>query len=471
LGLADGEYVEPAPDREHRVVLARRATKASPALWVGHTGDDQERDVAWYVDAVVEFIRKAADHPAEESRVRPLDDRRPLLGIPLVGTGAGGIRSRKGELVKRMVRALVGVLREVDADLVVVARDAAAYSALQQARSREWGAAWDSIRDQTVVMDLARSARRRRLVLFMGAGTGIGAGLPSWSDLLDRLAERAELNEQERSQLLHLDPRDAGGVLGIRMQQRGRCLSNEITRLVTGTHVSLVHQLLASMPVHEAVTTNYDDLFEQAWRDADRTFAVMPQQPAADSAAWLLKMHGSVDDPEQIVLSRDDYLRFEDERVALAGIVQTMLLTRHILFVGYSLSDDNFHRLVHQVRGIVGTRRAGDRRPFATALSPTPAHPIQELWNGDVAFVNTATGPKSGVRELAILLDAVGSEASAPAAHVEDTTYDDVFTAPEREVREAIARLRHAVRAEKVRRPVREAIEEALDSLTGARPE
>jgi hypothetical protein len=113
LGLADGEYVEPAPDREHRVVLARRATKASPALWVGHTGDDQERDVAWYVDAVVEFIRKAADHPAEESRVRPLDDPRPVLGIPLVGTGAGGMRSRKGELVKQMVRALVGVLGEV----------------------------------------------------------------------------------------------------------------------------------------------------------------------------------------------------------------------------------------------------------------------------------------------------------------------------------------------------------------------
>ena len=55
------------------------------------------------------------------------------------------------------------------------------------------------------------------------------------------------------------------------------------------------------------------------------------------------------------MLSRDDYLRFEAEGVALAGIVQAMLLTRHMLFVGYSLSDDNFHRLVHQVRAAIGS--------------------------------------------------------------------------------------------------------------------
>jgi hypothetical protein len=224
------------------------------------------------------------------------------------------------------------------------------------------------------------------------------------------------------------------------------------------------------MPVDEAVTTNYDRLFERAWCDAGRSFAVLPNQTAAESAAWLLKMHGSVDDPKHIVLSREDYLRFENEGVALAGLVQSMLLTRHILFVGYSLSDDNFHRLVHQVRGIVGTSEAGRLRPFATALSPTPAHPIQELWSEDVRFVNTGEQDQSGVRRLAMLLDLIGHEASAPAAHVEDTTYEDVFNEQELEVRLAIDRLRAAVRQPRVRAPVRDAIEEALNGLAGKEP-
>ena len=68
--------------------------------------------------------------------------------------------------------------------------------------------------------------------------------------------------------------------------------------------------------------------------------------------------------PKSIVLSRDDYLRFEGEGVALAGIVQAMVLTRHMLFVGYSLSDDNFHRLVHQVRTAIGSQERPVGRSF-----------------------------------------------------------------------------------------------------------
>jgi SIR2-like domain len=117
-------------------------------------------------------------------------------------------------------------------------------------------------------------------------------------------------------------------------------------------------------------------------------------------------------------ISREDYLPFEGESGALAGLVQAMLLTRRILFVGYSLSDDNLDRLVHQARV---ARGAVDRRPggeFGTALSPGPPRLSNELWEGDVRFVNTAGPEGTGTRRLAILLDRIGMEASAAAAHV-----------------------------------------------------
>ncbi len=49
-----------------------------------------------------------------------------------------------------------------------------------------------------------------------------------------------------------------------------------------------------------------------------------------------------------------------------------MLLTRHMLFVGYSLGDENFHRLAHDVRTVIGERR--ERRngdSLGTALTPS----------------------------------------------------------------------------------------------------
>lgn len=61
-------------------------------------------------------------------------------------------------------------------------------------------------------------------------------------------------------------------------------------------------------------------------------------------------MHGCVDYPENIVLTKQDYIRYEDRFAALAGIVQSTLLTRHLLFVGFSLEDDNFQRIFDSVR-------------------------------------------------------------------------------------------------------------------------
>ena len=71
--------------------------------------------------------------------------------------------------------------------------------------------------------------------------------------------------------------------------------------------------------------------------------SVIPHKPltsergAVAERGWLLKLHGCVTRPEEIVLSRDDYMAYDSSRSALAGIVQAMMLTKHMLFVGFSL--------------------------------------------------------------------------------------------------------------------------------------
>jgi hypothetical protein len=216
----------------------------------------------------------------------------------------------------------------------------------------------------------------------------MGTGLPSWTELLERLAGHANARSNDppltAKALRALDARDAGAVLQRRLG--GQKVLATVIRAETATdRLALIHQLVASLPVDEAVTTNYDRCLEVAFADAGRMMRVLPKETVAGARRWLVKLHGSVDDPDRIVLSRDDYLPFEGDGAAPAGVVQALLLTRHMLFVGYSLSDDNFHRLVHEVRAVLGS--ASDRpssEPFATALSPRAHGLIEEIWQGDV---------------------------------------------------------------------------------------
>lgn len=445
-----------------RVAVVVQGTAETPSTWVGHTGES-DMPASWYVEAVLDFVDAAA---SDQHRLvkRPLSDDRPLLAVPLVGTGHGGYAHDKGDLLKTLIQRLLDVLERVEADVVLVLNKAQNYAAAQQARLR-YGAdrLWCALSptQADIVRELANKAASDQLVLFMGAGTGIGAGLPTWDDLLDHLARKAGLTPEERGELSKLDPRDSAEVL-VRRFGKPELLRREITAELEGDRVSVLHQLLASLPVHEALTTNYDDRFERSWRAAGRDPAVLPEQGTAEGPDWLLKLHGSVTAPtsDQMVLSRADYLRFEGDGVALAGLVHAMLLTRHILFVGYSLRDDNFHRIVHQVRSAVRGSSVKDRG-LGTVLTPDEHQIIDEIWDPVLGVCSTAGAGENPVRRMAILLDRLGAEA-ATVGHLLDRSFASVLTEPETALRDALVRVQELAYEPGVRDVIRQTVDTML---------
>ena len=186
---------------------------------------------------------------------------------------------------------------------------------------------------------------------------------------------------------------------------------------------------------------NYDRLFELAAHGAGRPVAVLPYEPAgAQGGRWLLKLHGTVTEQGEardIVLTRDDYLAYGQRRAALAGIVQALLITRHMLFVGFSLADDNFHRIVHDVRIAVGeSELRPDPEPFATALTLEPAPLAEELWQGDLRVISLAGEEDvplpTAARRLEIFLDLVLALATDHEAHLLDPSFEGVLGEEER---------------------------------------
>jgi hypothetical protein len=354
---------------------------------------------------------------------------RPLLGLVLPGGTRAGARAP-------LLRTALGSAQRAATaspapDVVVLAHDRGDYATLQALR-RTWASPPTAASQR-----LAALARADRLVAFLGAGVSRGAGVPGWQELIAALADRAGLAQRERERLLALRPWDAAAILAGRLDvPRGVALQQEL-RAPGGQH-SLTHGLIASMRLPGVITTNWDDRYERAARvPTAGGLRVLPRDLPDGSAPWLLKLHGDLGEPDSIVLTRDDSLDFDANRVPLASMLQSHMITHHLLLLGYSLSDDSFVRLARQVRALLGGQpgdpghRTQDGPLIGTVLTLREDPLVAELWAGTFDFlsgwsVHAAGADEPGdpggpgaraqaARGLELLLDEVARLAAEPA--------------------------------------------------------
>ncbi len=409
-------------------------------VWT-NLGADFGEPLEWFVDGACEAVALAGKQLSGLDR-RDAGVVFPRVAVPLVGSGRGGGRFATGDIAHLLLPRLAIAAREAGVDVYLAIKDRRTYVAVQAARAQRDASSFAHQLDASLLDEgerLAGLAREGQLVLFIGAGASLGGGLPDWDTLLGHLAEQGGFTTEERARLREVNALDRARLIGMRMERAGQPLGPLVASLVHATHRPLTQTLLASLPVSQVATTNYDQLFELASRDIGVPCAVLPYAPGRRGERWLLKLHGCVTHPDEIVLTRDDYLRFPSRRAALAGIVQALLVTRHMLFVGFSLQDDTFHRIVHDVRSAMPATEG--QEGFGTALFLHDRLMLAELWKRDLTITSVASeGVPNPVaaRRVAILLDYIGMQSAGGAAHLLDPTLDGVLSEPERELAAAL---------------------------------
>ncbi len=265
------------------------------------TGGFQGTAESWYAEGLAEFVRAAA---GEAAATRPK-----LVVVPFVGAGLGGKALDRGTLLPRLLETLAGTAQRLDVDVAFVTRDRRAFGAAQAFRRRDPNRYWPDLSDRlTVVADrLAERAATGSLVAFLGAGASRDAGLPNWTELPGHLATTAALDGPVAEELAELNPVDQAMILEKRLGG-AEGLRERIAELLSGGTYTLTHTLLAGLPATEFVTTNYDELFERAADDTGMPVVALPYEPVTSSRQrWLLKLHGTVASPSDIVLTREDY--------------------------------------------------------------------------------------------------------------------------------------------------------------------
>lgn len=408
FNLKRTDFPFPAPTLEWRAGKQRAMKvvhwkESLPRPWIANVGATSRTKVPWFVAGAREFVERAVDDLKTHQPKPRYDRAKHLLALPVVGTGLGGVRSSTGDVVRALVPELARLASEHDVDIALVSNDELTFAAAEAQRGLA-RSVWSELDDGLWAEGerLARVAANGDLVLFLGAGVSKNAGLPDWNGLLSNLAKGAGMSEAELDMLCDLGSLDQARAIELRMEAKEgasttgtRLLGNSIAEACNSVHgYAMTHALLAALPVREVVTTNYDTLFERASEAAGRAVSVLPHDPNSDAHRWVLKMHGCVTDPENIVLTREDYMRYDIRREALAGIVQALLLTRQMLFIGFSLRDDNFHRIADAVRRArMPSRRVpqtenGPRVDhFGTALALFSLPLEQSLWAKDLDWV------------------------------------------------------------------------------------
>lgn len=347
-----------------------------------------------HIEALMETVRQSltvAIQELEQNQPKPGTFReRYLVALPVLGTGGGFAGDLTGQIVVRLMQLLSSfVAQRGNLDVVLVCADDAVYAHAQTLRLEAFERlgnqnqlfsipCFNQLGDglRAYAIQLARLASKRQLSLFMGAGVSIGSGLPSWFGLLEKVEDAFTSSGQPQERKLGnecaWDPLEMAATLDKVCQstpdRHGAIvpLKQRIcTFIKTNSHrPGLLLSLLASLPCDSMVTQNYDQLIEKAYdyRNVVKNYhgerslgpealSVIPYYPNRQAHQWLLKMHGCVTAPDEIVITREDYEKYESSRArALIGLVQASLMTKHLVFIGFSLSDPNYLRIVDEVR-------------------------------------------------------------------------------------------------------------------------
>jgi hypothetical protein len=264
--------------------------------------------------------------------------------------------------------------------------------------------------DVSRALDLvAAGVRAQECILFLGAG--VHAPPPIDSPFSYPAERRPPVGSALSRELAHACafaerlPRDDPGhlprvALAYEIAfTRARLVDAVSAAVHVGKEPSPMLRALAQLDFPVVITTNYDQLFEKALRDAGkepRVAIYTPQlvettdyrKPTAQSPI-VFKIHGDISRPETVVITDEDYIDFvlrmsnKEPYDPLPRRLKVYLTDWTTLFVGYSLLDYNLRLLFKTLRWKIDNANVPDM--YSVDFAPDPL--IMDVWQSQRRYV------------------------------------------------------------------------------------
>ena len=159
------------------------------------------------------------------------------------------------------------------------------------------------------ILHIQEASKQDKLVIFVGAGVSTNSGVPMWGKLIESLKQdlpetlRQETDDLKVAQLY----KDSRGYKEYMEKIKESLMCGKISP-------NPIHYAILDLKPCHIITTNYDDLIEQAIMQKYQQYYVVKRDtdlPYLQYQNTLIKMHGDFE-ADNIVLSENDYFNYSN---------------------------------------------------------------------------------------------------------------------------------------------------------------
>lgn len=203
------------------------------------------------------------------------------------------------------------------------------------------------------IRKIKEAIENNKLVIFVGAGVSIGAGLPSWGALVEEYKKRLDLSEADK----YL-PESYLKIPQYYYNKRGFKEYYDVLYRVFDKNCvpNKIHTLIYKLSPQHIITTNYDNLLEQERDRLGLLYDVVSEDrdlPYTPNGRLIIKMHGDLE-KKNVVLKEDDYLAYSRNFSMIETYIKALFTNHTVMFLGYSVDDYNLKLIIDKVKNVLG---------------------------------------------------------------------------------------------------------------------
>lgn len=214
------------------------------------------------------------------------------------------------------------------------------------------------------IFEIAYAAATDRICLFTGTGFSKAVTenrAPSWQELLEELCKLLpdgdELNEKlfpdDKTSPLSLE--EVAQVISIKLNAADKNIHEDAAKLIDKIELSGDNDQISkffSEREFRVVTTNYDKLAEElTGENVCQSLAPGLPVPRSSASVKVYHIHGSIDSPDNMVLTSEDYFKFINGDSYFSRKLSTVLHENTVVILGYSLGDTNLKAIISDYKG------------------------------------------------------------------------------------------------------------------------
>ena len=247
-----------------------------------------------------------------------------------------------------------------------------------------------------MIEEIKKAIEKNSFGIYVGAGLSMGAGLPSWPQLLNELIdiiERKGIANNRIEEMRQLASQSSKFLL--LAEEIRDLIQNDLEKLIRdrfedkSKQPTETHDVLVKLKSKFIITTNYDTLIEKSLvKNYDNYFPTVYTYKDASSinySLWnndhfVLKAHGDAKTPKEIVLTEKDYRNIIYNQSGYQSILHAIFSTNSILFLGVSLNDPELLLLLSYIHNIF---HGGTPNHYALVPKENVSQTEIERWRKD----------------------------------------------------------------------------------------